>query len=64
MWKPGQIVTVCGKKYRVKTVPHGYLACNLCALCCNACTDCDPICFSKDRKLSDYQYLEEIPAKG
>lgn len=62
MWKNGQIVTINKKKYRVKSVQH-YLACSRCALD-GAISKCDRICFSKDRKLSDYQYLEEIPAKG
>lgn len=64
MWKNGQIVTVCGKTCRVKSTPREYFSCNLCALTCDTAADCDPICFSKDRKLGDYQYLEEIPAKG
>lgn len=63
MWKPGQIVTVYGKKCRVKSVPHGYAACGECALEYHPQL-CNRICFSKERKLGDYQYLEEIPAKG
>lgn len=64
MWKPGQLVTVCGKTYRVKSTPRGYFSCDLCALTCDTAADCDPICLSKDRKLRVYQYLEEIKSCG
>ena len=66
MWKPGQIVTIDRKKYRVKSVQHWYLACSRCALNCRYSTNaiCDSICFSVDSKLDGDQYLEEIPAKG
>lgn len=64
MWKNGQIVTVCGKKCRVKSTPVGYFSCNRCALIGSIDNACNPICFTKGHKLGGYQYLEEIPAKG
>lgn len=64
MWKNGQIVTVCGKKCRVKSALRGHFPCNHCTLDCDASADCDSICFSEESKLDGDQYLEEIPAKG
>jgi hypothetical protein len=64
MWKPGQIVTINHKKYRVKSAPHGYLPCVLCALCCNISILCDPICFSENYKLGKHQYLELMEPKS
>lgn len=73
MWKNGQCVTIKGKRYRVKSAQQRHLACSSCALDCRpygakldpywTIFDCDHICFSKERKLGDYQYLEEIPTK-
>lgn len=73
MWKAGQCVTIKGKRYRVKSAQQRHLACSSCALDCRpygaifipywTLFDCDRICFSKERKLGDYQYLEEIQAK-
>lgn len=64
MWKNGQCVTINKKRYRVKSSPRGYFACNLCTLCCDADFDCDSICFSENNKLDGDGYLEEIPVKG
>lgn len=63
MWKAGQIVTVRGKKYRVKSELCGFLPCTQCALDCCVDANCDSICFSKEHKLDGDQYLEEIPTK-
>lgn len=71
MWKNGEIVTVCGKKYIVKSAPHAYLfrmwllgtsnaACNLCSLCRDTDANCNAICFSEENKLNGDQYLEEL----
>lgn len=64
MWKPGQIVTICGKKYRIKKAPYN-------ALPCEKCNIRDPFpehepcltCFSNS-KMPDYSYLEEIKPKS
>lgn len=63
MWKNGQIVTINKRKYRVKSAQLLHFACDNCAFD-GQISDCDRICFSIEKKLGDYQYLEEIPAKG
>lgn len=63
-WKPGQIVTIEGKKYRIKKVLYHDLPCTKCNIK-------DPFpkhepcltCFS-DSRMSDYSYFEEIKPKS
>lgn len=34
MWKPGQLITICGEVYRIKRCEHSYDACmNICKNC-------------------------------
>lgn len=63
MWKPGQIVTICSKRYRIKKAPDYYLPCNKCDN--NGTLPDEPCrtCFS-DSRMSDYNYLEEIKPKS
>lgn len=64
MWKPGQIVTICGKRYRIKKVPYRDLPCRECGSgdtlpehepCLTCCID---------SRMPDYGYLEEIKPKS
>lgn len=60
MWKNGQIVTISGKKYRVKSAPCGHFPCDHCALDCDDSIECDSLCFLEENKLDGNQYLEEL----
>lgn len=69
MWKPGQIVTVNHKKYRVKSTKktNKWLGCSFCDFDDSGHISriCARICYRPHTKLDDYSYLEEIhPAKG
>lgn len=64
MWKPGQIVTICGKRYRVKE-SSGYFICEKCAgrsvmhaydEPCNTCLN--------SQKMPGHDYFEEIKPKS
>lgn len=66
MWKPGQIVTINHKKYRVKSTKM-CLGCSLCDFDGSGETlgVCGSICYRPHPKLDDFSYLKEIhPAKG
>lgn len=64
MWKPGQIVTICGKRYRIKKEQNG-MTCSKCAgrhiihtsdEPCNTCLN--------SWKMAPYNYLEKIKPKS
>ena len=74
MWKPGQIVTIRGKKYRVKKSSHRLnivdreMICSIWKNYNHGSSEgsipylCFELCFSKfpEAKLSDDLYLKEI----
>lgn len=48
MWKPGQLVTVCGKVFRVAKAKNVFQACEKCVFACNKasihpCANCRTI---------------------
>lgn len=64
MYKNGQIITVDGKRYRVKTAENMPYVCAYCALQFSRTGACGSLCLSKENKLNIRQYLKKIPAKG
>lgn len=67
MWKPGQIVTINHKIYRVKSATRRCwreLGCNLCDFKFSY-IECAHVCHPFHPKLDSFSYLKEIhPAKG
>ena len=72
MWKAGQTVTVCGRRYRVEKTDNslGIVKCDTeCAIYkiyANSASQeflCFRLCISKMRKLGDGLYLKEIHGK-
>lgn len=67
MWKPGQIVTINSKRYRVKCVGLYSLPCTRCEFLHNPNDICDSICYPDETskaRLDEYCYLELIRGKA
>lgn len=64
MYKNGQIITVNGKKYRVKTATSIFSTCEQCDLQFSKTEPCESLCLSKESKLNIRQCLEQIPIKN
>lgn len=65
MWKPGQIITIASKRYRIRRCPAGILwtcrACNAAVslrLLCEPCTTC------RSSKMPGDCYPQEIKPKS
>jgi len=64
MWKAGQLVTICGKVFRVKKRKDGYMC--SCAMCDarHMLGTCHKICsFTLDQKLPAIHYLQQVYPK-
>lgn len=61
MWKPGQIVTIKGKRYRIKKSKRGWTEC--CSYC-QISNMCDTLCKKPTQKLPDDCYLKELHPKS
>lgn len=60
-WKPGQLITLRNKVYRVKEAKD-FQTCSNCAFANIKISEfpCNSICFSSKRKTRIYCYLKEI----
>ena len=63
MWKPGQIVTVCGNKYRIVKEPRWFVNCQKqCSLYLSGM--CSELCEEPHSKVPADCYLKEIKPKS
>lgn len=64
MWKPGQLVTIEGKVYRICYAPENFYGCYKCAFASSrVCTLANLFCYKIEKKYIMYSYFKQVYPK-
>ena len=63
MWKPGQLVTIEGKVYRVCHDPHGIFVCLSCPFIEESREKCTALCGNVQDKYQMHSYFKQLYPK-
>lgn len=59
-WKPGQLVTIEGKVYRIRHTPYNLLVCRKCALRRTCMSQLNAFCDKIEKKYIVYSYFKQV----